>query len=169
MSVDPQSPSSTEKVTATEPEASGPLQLQIVNWPLRNDRNRSVVLVLGLLATSIFAGVMAGSYTMGLLIGFALVIASWRYWLPVTYEIGPYGIRQTVCKRVRRISWRQVGRVEFRPHGIRFFPDHDPSQLANLRGLYVCYPGQEETLKQVVTYYTNSLQPAGTTSRPTAN
>jgi len=106
---------------------------------------------------------------MGLLAGSAAFVASWRYWLPVTYEIGPYGIRQLVFKRVRRLSWRQVGRIEIRNQGIRFLPDHDPAQLANLRGLYIYHPGQEETLKHVVNYYLQSLEMAGSSSRPTAH
>ena len=126
-------------------------------------------MILLLVLVSILTGQASESLSMGLLAGSAAFVASWRYWLPVTYEIGPYGIRQLVFKRVRRLSWRQVGRIEIRNQGIRFLPDHDPAQLANLRGLYIYHPGQEETLKHVVNYYLQSLEMAGSSSRPTAH
>ena len=166
MSDDPQSSTAVEKAAA---KGGSPLQIHVVNWPVRDHRNRSILLGVGILLIAIFTGMLSTSVVMGLLVGCALTIASWRYWLPVSYEIGPYGIRQIVFKRIQRISWRQFSRIEFRPQGIRFFPDHDPAQLANLRALYICHPKQDETLKQVVTYYMESLQPASTTSRPTAH
>jgi hypothetical protein len=169
MSSDSQGSSAVETAATSQPQELGPLQVQLVNWPLRDHPKRSVCLILITTLTSLLAGMMAESFSMGLLVWTALAIASWRYWLPVHYEIGPYGIRQTVWKHVRRVSWQQVGRLEFRQHGIRFFPDHDPAQLANLRGLYVYHSGKEETLKQVVTFYLDSTQPAGSSSRPTVH
>ncbi len=161
--------SSTTASSHARTDETGPLQLQLVNWPLRDQPRRSIVMILLLVLVSILTGLASESLSMGLLAGSAALTASWRYWLPVTYEIGPYGIRQLVFKRVRRLSWRQVGRVEIRNQGIRFLPDHDPAQLANLRGLYIYHPGQEETLKHVVNYYLQSLEMAGSSSRPTAH
>ena len=161
--------SSTTAASSARPDETGPLQLQLVNWPLRDQPRRSIVLVLLLILVSTLAGLASESVSMGLLAGSAALVASWRYWLPVTYEIGPYGIRQLVFKRVRRLSWRQVGRIEIRNQGIRFLPDHDPAQLANLRGLYIYHPGREETLKHVVSYYMESLETAGSSSRPTVH
>jgi hypothetical protein len=161
--------SSTTASSPARTDETGPLQLQLVNWPLRDQPRRSIVMILLLALVSILTGQASESLSMGLLAGSAALVASWRYWLPVTYEIGPYGIRQLVFKRVRRLSWRQVGRIEIRNQGIRFLPDHDPAQLANLRGLYIYHPGQEETLKHVVNYYMQSLEMAGSSSRPTAH
>ena len=161
--------SSTTAAPRARPDETGPLQLQLVNWPLRDQPRRSLVVVLLLILVSVLAGRASQSLSMGLLAGSAALVASWRYWLPVTYKIGPYGIRQLVLKRVRRLSWRQVGRIEIRNQGIRFLPDHDPAQLANLRGLYIYHRGQEETLKHVVNYYLQSLDIAGSSSRPTAH
>ena len=161
--------SSTTASSSARTDETGPLQLQLVNWPLRDQPRRSVGMILLLVLVSILTGQASESLSMGLLAGSAALVASWRYWLPVTYEIGPYGIRQLVFKRVRRLSWRQVGRIEIRNQGIRFLPDHDPAQLANLRGLYIYHPGQEETLKHVVNYYMQSLEIAGSSSRPTAH
>jgi hypothetical protein len=161
--------SSTTAASSDRPDETGPLQLQLVNWPLRDQPRRSLVVVLLLALVSVLAGLASESLSMGLLAGSASLVASWRYWLPVTYEIGPYGIRQLVFKRIRRLSWRQVGRIEIRNQGIRFLPDHDPAQLANLRGLYIYHPGQEETLKHVVNYYMQSMETAGSSSRPTVH
>lgn len=161
--------SSTATSLSARTDETGPLQLQLVNWPLRDQPRRSLVVVLLLALVSVLAGLASESLSMGLLAGSASLVASWRYWLPVTYEIGPYGIRQLVFKRVRRLSWRQVGRIEIRNQGIRFLPDHDPAQLANLRGLYIYHPGQEETLKHVVNYYMQSMETAGSSSRPTVH
>ena len=167
MSSDSQSSAVVEAAATAQPQELGPLQVQLINWPLRAHRNRSICLVLAITLTALVTGMMSDSVSMGLLAGITLVIASWRYWLPVNYEIGPYGIRQTVWKYVRRVSWQQVGRIEFRQHGIRFFPDRDPAQLANLRGLYIYHSGKEETLKKVVTFYLDAAQSSGSASRPT--
>ncbi len=169
MSSDFQSSAVVEPAASAQPQELGPLQVQFVHWPLRDHLKRSICLILIITLTALLTGMMADSFSMGLLVGITLVIASWRYWLPVHYEIGPYGIRQTVWKHVRRVSWQQVGRIEFRQHGIRFFPDHDPAQLANLRGLYIYHSGQEEMLKQVVTFYLDAAQSAGSASRPTVH
>ncbi len=167
MSVEPAS--SSDRAATVGPEESGLLQMHFLNWPLRDQPKRSLGLVLAMTLASILAGMLSDSFSMGLLAWMALAIASWQYWLPITYEIGPYGIRQIVLSRVRRISWQQIRRVEFRSHGIRFFPDHDPAQLASLRGLYVYCPGEEEAINQVVSYYVNSIQPSRSSSRPTAH
>ena len=167
MSSDSQSSAVVEPAASAQPQELGPLQVQLVHWPLRDHPNRSICLLLVITLTALLTGMMADSFSMGLLVCITLVIASWRYWLPVHYEIGPYGIRQTVWKHVRRVSWQQVGRIEFRQQGIRFFPDHDPAQLANLRGLYIYHSGKEETLKKVVTFYLDAAQSAGSSSRPT--
>ena len=169
MNVDAHSSSVTATGTDSASPEPGLLQLHLVNWPLRDQPWRSVIMALLLVATSIFAGQAASSTSMGILVGVAVLTASWRYWLPVTYEIGPYGIRQIVLGRVQRLSWRQIGRLEIRERGIRFLPDHDPAQLANVRGLYIYNQGQEEALKQVVNYYIASMDATGSSSRPTVH
>jgi|GEM_PF-2758477 len=152
--------------TATSPQ-TGPLQVQLTHWPLRDQPKRSFCLALATTLTAVLTGMMSASFSMGLIVCITLIITSWRYWLAVHYEIGPYGIRQTIWKHVRRVSWQQVGRVEFRQQGIRFFPDRDPAQLANLRGLYIYHSEKEETLKKVVTFYLDATQSTGSASQPT--
>ncbi len=167
MSSDSQSSAVVDTAATAPPQEQGPLQVQLAHWPLRNQPKRSICLILVIALTVVLTGIVSNSFSMGLLVCSMLLIASWRYWIPVQYEIGPYGIRQTVWKHVRRVSWQQIGRIEFRQHGIRFFPDRDPAQLANLRGLYVYHPEKEETLKQVVTFYLDATQSTGSASQPT--
>ena len=90
--------SSTTTSSPARTDETGPLQLQLVNWPLRDQPRRSIGMILLLVLVSILTGQASESLSMGLLAGSAALVASWRYWLPVTYEIGPYGIRQLVFK-----------------------------------------------------------------------
>ncbi|MFP6670244.1 MAG: hypothetical protein VB857_02420, partial [Pirellulaceae bacterium] len=62
MSSDSQGSSAVETAATGQPQELGPLQVQLVNWPLRDHPKRSVCLILIMTLTSLLAGMMAESF-----------------------------------------------------------------------------------------------------------
>ena len=155
--------SSTERRMARSGHAPQPVQL--ANWPLRDDCVRAWFMATSLVAISAIAGWMAGSLVMGLVVFAAFVIAAWRLWLPVRFEVTSKGVTQTVLGRRRRIPWTEFARYECRRKGVLLLTEGEASPLATLRGLFIRWHNQRDELLELLEFFIKSShdsQPATT-------
>ncbi|MEX2189052.1 MAG: hypothetical protein WD875_19750 [Pirellulales bacterium] len=76
----------------------------------------------------------------------ALTLASWRTFLPVTFVFDASGIEQRVLFLRRRIAWAAVARCELWPDGVRLLRSAAAHPLEALRGLFVPWHGERETI-----------------------
>jgi hypothetical protein len=130
-----------------------PKDLQLVNWPLRDDPARAWAVLAIAVGAAVGAGVLAGSLPMGSLALGALGISLWRLWIPVKFELGSRGVSQSVFGRRRRIGWSDIPSFEVRSHGVLLLPSREPLLLSRLRGLYIRFAGRREELLASVEYY----------------
>src|SRR3954465_13796297 len=75
------------------------------SWPLVDDFR--AVLPLALLAISLIALIAVETASIGNVI-FAVaivVVASWRIWMPVRYEVNSFGVVRSCLGRARRVGW----------------------------------------------------------------
>ena len=82
-----------------------------------------------------------------------LLIALWRFWLPIRYELGSQGVTQTVLGRETRIPWTSIVNYQVRTRGIVLFSDAVLTPLSSLRGLYLPWGRQREPVLAQVDYY----------------
>ena len=128
-------------------------EVELHNWPLRDDGQGAWLLALAVPAASLATGYFSSSFPAGVLALLACVAATWRLWIPVTIQVGPTGIRQRIGRWESRIRWRDVRRYEICRRGVLILPASESGPLAAARGLYIRWNGRREELLEVVRYY----------------
>ena len=142
----PSSPSSKSPRSLVAPE---PLRWR--SWPLVRGGWRGVGFIL---LPALVAGVTLASTARPDLAGLAaaLVIgASWRFFVPITFEIGPAGVVQQVFGLRRRLAWRSLRRVEAGEQGVFLAQEDVP--LATLRGVFVPWDGRRQEITEQLKHY----------------
>lgn len=120
-------------------------------WPLEEGGPTAWLLALLLGGAVLLAGWQTHSAISALLAGGVAGLAAWRYFLPVYYEVNSHGVFQTVLGRRRRISWRNIGRVEMGRDGVLIAPIDSLSPA--LRGIYLPWGGHRAELLASIDYY----------------
>ena len=130
-----------------------PETVRIVNWPLRDTAVRVSLAGLVITSISVIAWLVSGLPTTGAVCFVALMLSCWRLWLPVTFELGTKGIKQSTLFFRWRVPWRCIARYEIRSHGVWLLSDVEPSPLSTLRGIYVNWSDQEDQLMAVLDFF----------------
>jgi hypothetical protein len=130
-----------------------PEETTLVVWPLKERPVESLLLLAAAAGLSCFAGWWTRQPLVAGGVAAALAVTLWRTWLPVTFEIGLSGIKQTVLGRSRRISWSAIRSYEIQPNGVLLSPDAQLVPLSALRGLYLPWQGQREKVLAHVEYF----------------
>jgi hypothetical protein len=89
-----------------------PSDLRLVIWPPAVAPVRTLLLLAGTCALAAICGWLSQSPAMGLLTWLVLMIAMWRAWLPVTYQLGRNGVDLSVLSRNRHYDWWQFSDFE---------------------------------------------------------
>ena len=127
--------STEEYPSAMSPPPPAPLRWQ--SWPVRDDALRAALMVLGLLILGVLVRMISGHAHLAVLAVLAVAAAAWRFFVPVTFELGEMGIDRWMFGRRRHIPWEAIRRHEIGPDGVLLFPDAARSPLAPLRGLFI--------------------------------
>ncbi len=130
-----------------------PSPLRLTNFPLRDEGWVPWAAVLLFGGVAWLASVWSESPAMGGLLLAALLLAGWRLWLPVRFDIGPTGVTQTVLGRSRTVPWTRVARFDLRSHGVLLLGDDDQSPTASVHGLYIHWGSREEELLSMLHFY----------------
>ena len=144
---------------------SGPDELRLVSWPLRDGGLPAWSAVIACLAAPIAVWWLSNSLVAGLVGLVAVVLAAWRLWLPVRYELGPSGVTVTVMGRRRRIPWRQIARYEIRRRGVVLIPDVHTTWETAVHSLYVRWNNQRDRVLTVVDSYVRQAADSERTTR----
>lgn len=128
-------------------------KLRIVSWPLRNDWRRTLGLLTVVVLVGGCGGVLSGSYAMAGFVLTLMLVASWRLWIPVTFELSSQGIRQSAWGVSRRIAWTQISRCEPLDRGILLLGDNDLTPFSYLRSLYIPCTKERDELLESIEYF----------------
>ena len=146
------------------PEGQDPAlpPLRWCSWPLRESWSRSLLVVIALLIGGLLVRWLTGQTYLAVAASLALVLASWRFFIPVEFALSERGVDQRVFRRRRRISWQAIRRSEVCSAGVLLLPDEDRSVMAPFRGLYVPWKThREEVLAHVRRYVRPQSQAEG--------
>jgi hypothetical protein len=130
-----------------------PGDLRLTNWPLVDDARRAWPTIVGAFALSVFAGYWSQNLAMALLCFAALNTALWRIWIPVSFELGPKGVWQTMLGRQTRVPWSMIARYEITGRGVLLLPDDPRTPLVSLRGIHIRWRDHRDQLLELVRYY----------------
>lgn len=123
------------------------------SWPVWENGWRSVLVIAGLLAAALVVRLATSQTHLAIAALAVLLIALWRYFVPVTFELSGDGVTQSVLGRKRRIPWRAIGHHETADAGVLLLPEEDPSLMAPLRGLYVPWGSHRDEVLRHIDYY----------------
>ena len=145
--------------TATStPNASAipavPSEVLLFNWPLVQNGWRSLIHVLATGLIVALAYYWSGSLAMTLLTGLVLVIATWRFWVPMRYRLTAEGIGQFGFGRRRLIPWPSIVRYEILRDGITLHFGRDDSLLARLSTIHLTWGSDRERVLAMVDFFT---------------
>jgi hypothetical protein len=130
-----------------------PAEVHLASWPLRDDGLSAWILLLGAAGLATLGGYLSDSLPTGLLCFAALMLAQWRLWLPIRYDLGPRGVAETYLRRTRRIPWSQIARYEVRRRGVLLHATHEPTPLRMLQARYVPWGRKRSEVLEMVRYY----------------
>ena len=99
---------------------------------------------------------------MALLSAGVLVIAMWRFWLPVRFQLTAEGISQFCLGRRRLIPWPGIVRYAVLPRGVVLFFDHGDSPLSWLSTLYLGWRGEPDRVLAMIDFFTRNGRNSGT-------
>ena len=120
------------------------------NWPLRDEGLRSWGMLVGVAVLVSLVWTFWRDLALASAVALALLVALWRLWLPVKWELGLTGITQTAFGFKRRIAWLAIASYEIRPDGVWLFADREQSHL---RAVFIGYAGRREEVVALVNYY----------------
>lgn len=143
-------PSTPPTRVAPARQTHAPEDVAVWNWPLRDEGLQSWGLVI--VATILVALVWTiwGSPAFTAFAAATFLLALWRLWLPVKWELGLTGVTMSVLGFRRRIPWMAVARFEIQPDGVWLFADRDATPQ---RGTFIAYAGQREPVRACIEYY----------------
>jgi len=101
----------------------------------------------------VVAWIVSDNIGMGFVCAGALLLSSWRLWLPVTFELGTKGVCQSTWFYKWRIPWRCFARFETRPRGVWLLCDTSPSPFSTARGIFIGWSNQETQILAVLEFF----------------
>ena len=123
------------------------------SWPLaKGDR----AAVGGIFATAlIFAVAAYASRSAGTaaILSVLWLLALWRLYVPVQFELSAAGVTRTVLGRTRRVPWSAIGSIQRRDRGILLLRDFAPGPLGLLRGVYIPYNNHQAEVLALCDFY----------------
>jgi len=114
------------------------------SWPLRQRPLRAVLALGMLLAAGIGVQWLTGRIYLAAASVAVLIVASWRFFLPVTFQLSQSGIDYWVLGRRRHIPWQSIRSYRIQADGVLLLPYQDQSLIARLNGVYVRWNGHKE-------------------------
>ena len=138
---------------AAAPARSAPPPCTWRCWPLAEPGGRRWSLPAVLVAVATLVGLSTGSLGWAVAAALALIVGSWRYFVPVVYELGTLGVTQQVLSSQRRISWRSIGRYEVRSAGVFLSPYAEAGPLDAFSGLYLPWCDHKNDVLASVEFY----------------
>ncbi len=132
-------------------------ELRVVNWPVRDDPWYALaVLALWAICAAVVAWVTA-SGLVGLVVLAALLLTTWRLWVPVACELGPTGMTLRCLRWQRQIPWRQIEQAAVVPGGVLLRCHRAGQRGARLVSFYLPWRRHAQLVSEFHAYYQGSV------------
>jgi len=124
-----------------------------VSWPLRDAFPASLLVPAGIAGLALLAAWTADNHLPGAAVAAVLVVALWRYFLPVGYHVDSTGITETIFRRRRHIPWHAVRRCELKRRGLVLFRERNVAPVHALRAYYVPFGRHRQIVQALAVRY----------------
>jgi hypothetical protein len=130
------------------------------SWPIVERPRSALLAFFGLALVAIVAYWITGQPHLAGMAVAALVLAGWRFYVPIWYELDVDGVHQSVLRHRRLIAWTAIGGCEPAAEGVVLLPRSDAVLFDVLAGLYLPWSNQREEVLANVRFYLRRLAPA---------
>jgi hypothetical protein len=134
-------------------ETPAPAPIHWRSWPLVDNPRWSWLVLLVVLLTGAFVWWLGGGPLVGLVAIAVLAASLWQFFVPVSFEITPMGVRRIAWRRMRLVPWQAVRAYQLRSSGVVFLQRPDPTAIDFLTSLFVPYPSDEDEVVVAVRLY----------------
>jgi hypothetical protein len=124
-----------------------------VSWPLLDSAPYSALAVMALSIAGLLAGATTGRFVWAIAVPLVLAACSWRFFVPVRYELDESGVTQQVFGWVQRAAWVDVRRFDVCAHGVMLFSHAETIPLDAFRGLYLPWCDRRDEVLSAVQFY----------------
>ena len=84
----------------------------------------------------------------------ALLLVSWRLWIPIRFHIGPTGIIQSVLGQQRQLGWGYVLQIQPHRRGLQVIYQTTGDQYSLRKTIVISVPfAQQDLLRSTFDYY----------------
>jgi len=130
------------------------------SWPLRQRPLRAVLALGVLLAVGIGVQWLTGRWHLAAASVAVLIVTSWRFFLPVTFQLSQSGIDYWVLGRRRHIPWESIRSCRIQADGVLLLPHQDDSLIARLNGVYVPWNGHKQQVLALLEQHVAAGRPS---------
>jgi hypothetical protein len=123
------------------------------SWPLRENPARAAAVIAGLVALASAVAAIAGSVTLTILATAAMLIALWRFFLPVTFEVNEDGVQQMLFSRGYRLPWQAIRYYRPARRGVLLVPRGQRTEMAPFGSLYLPWDGHRAEVMLFVEHF----------------
>lgn len=138
------------------PAREVPPPLRWRSWPAGESLWRTFAGVAALTAAAGVVQWVAQRPALTCLAVAVLVIASWRFFLPVEFQLNEEGVEQRVLGRRCRIAWQAIEDHQVCASGVWLLPWPDRRPWATFRGLYLPWTTHREQVLAHIRYHLQS-------------
>ena len=151
--------------SAARPQTPPP-DVAVMSWPLRQAPLNTLVTLGVISVVAVLTAWFSQSAPMGALVQAVFMVALWRLWTPVTYELGGSGVVEKALGRRRRVDWLAIMRVQVQAHGVLLLADHGDVPLARMHGIDVPWQDKRQEILALIEYFVFSRIEFSRESRP---
>lgn len=122
-------------------------------WPVRDNFLIGALAIVGLAAAGIFVHWQTDRLHLAIGAVLVLAVASWRFFLPVTFELNAEGVHQWVLGRHRRIPWSEIRQHQILSSGVLLLPHEHGSPIEVMQGLFLPWGLRRDEILAQIRYY----------------
>jgi len=124
----------------------------LMEWRVHLARHQPVkaAIVVLVIALTLAVGWLWVNPLVAFLMGLFLLNAVGEFLFPLRFRVTKEGVEVSSFLHDRKLRWEQIRRMEVYPSGVFLSPYPKPSQLDNLRGIWLRWDGEIEGLQRLV-------------------
>jgi hypothetical protein len=123
------------------------------SWPMVDSPLWTLIVLVGLVAVWLGVQQQTDSPQLASLSAGAIVLAMWKFFLPVTYELNGQGVHRWILGRHRRVLWATILAHQTCSSGVLLLPCADASPIDALRGLFVPWGAHRDEVARLIAYH----------------
>ena len=122
-------------------------------WPVRDNFLAGALAIFGLIGAGAFVYWQTDKLHLAIGAAAVLVVASWRFFVPVTFELNAEGVHQWIWGRHRRIPWSEIRRHQVFSSGVLLLPYEEGSPIEIMQGVFLPWGLRRDEVMAQIRYY----------------